>query len=324
MANPVIEPGTGTGRAAVQKSGRKGRLRDLRLGLPLVLLTAGVLAPVVLATASGIVALALGSTSLELILGILVVSFASAGVGFAIVVTVLLGKRARTARLQSDLLSTVSHELKTPLAAIRMYAQTLQNPQTLRQPEIVADCVETIARETGRLEVLVERLLTWRTLARGRERLHPVTAPLTQIVRASAERFRRLIPEDEMDLQVHLDSPRWVHHDPQAMGTILLNLLSNAHKYGSGIRRITLSLFDEGPDVVLSVADNGRGFPPGRIPELFKPFRRLDDHGETQGTGLGLAIVHTLVRAQRGRIEVDSTPGQGATFRLVFPAMEGS
>ncbi|MCL4807907.1 MAG: hypothetical protein KJ062_08970, partial [Thermoanaerobaculia bacterium] len=146
-------------------------LKRSSLGLKgaIVTLSVGVLVPVILSTTVGIVALVIGTSTKELLVGVLVVCFTAAAAGSAVVSVVLLGRRARLARLQSDLLANVSHELKTPLAAIRMYAQTLESGLLEKDPESTRKSLATIVRETEWLEATVERVLTWRSLARDQD-----------------------------------------------------------------------------------------------------------------------------------------------------------
>jgi two-component system phosphate regulon sensor histidine kinase PhoR len=143
-----------------------------------VTLSAGVLVPVILSTTVGIIALVIGTSTKELLIGILVVCFTTAAAGGAVVSVVLLGRRARLARLQSDLLANVSHELRTPLAAIRMYAQTLQSGLLEKDPESTRQSLATIVRETEWLEATVERVLTWRSLDRDQDALARVVLNL--------------------------------------------------------------------------------------------------------------------------------------------------
>ena len=122
-------------------------LKRSSLGLKgaIVTLSVGVLVPVILSTTVGIVALVIGTSTKELLIGVLVVCFTAAAAGSAVVSVVLLGRRARLARLQSDLLANVSHELRTPLAAIRMYAQTLESGLLEKDPESTRQILATIS-----------------------------------------------------------------------------------------------------------------------------------------------------------------------------------
>lgn len=298
---------------------------NLRMTKPLLFLSIGVLVPVVLSTTVGIIAIVSGNTSRELVLGVLSVAFAASAVGSAIVVIVLLGLRSRTARLQTDLLGNVSHELRTPLAAIRMYAQTLQAGTVQDNPQLIRQCADTIARETEWLSVMIERLLTWRAAARDRDNLTMISQPLSDLVWEIADRFRCMLPPDEIDFSATIETSVPVRHDRNGMGSVLMNLLTNAYKYSAGPRRIHLSAADEQDQVVLRVSDNGMGIAKKDQHRIFEPFYRGSEGApiRASGAGLGLAIVAYMVRAHGGTVSVETTLGSGSTFTVRLPADPG-
>jgi two-component system, OmpR family, phosphate regulon sensor histidine kinase PhoR len=305
---------------------RKNQLRrlqeSLRLTAPIVVLAAGVLVPVVLSTSVGIVSLVLGQSDKDLILGILVISFAAAAIGSAIVVTVLLGKRARTARFQTDLLGNVSHELKTPLAAIRMYSQTLQSEEASGKPEVIRQCADTIARETEWLGAMIERLLVWRSAVRDRENLLLETTSVAAVLEETAMRFARMLPPDNVRFDHTIQTCLAVQHDQAGIGSVVINLLENAYKYTGAEKHISLAAQDLDNEVLITITDNGIGLASGDLERIFEPFYRVADKNahRTAGAGLGLAIVAHMVAAHSGAITVDSTPGQGSVFKLLLPA----
>ena len=172
-------------------------LKRSSLGLrgAIVTLSVGVLVPVILSTTVGIVALVIGTSTKELLVGVLVVCFTAAAAGSAVVSVVLLGRRARLARLQSDLLANVSHELRTPLAAIRMYAQTLESGLLEKDPESTRRSLATIVRETEWLDAMIDRVLSWRSVARDRDALAAALAEHRDAVREQGEHIARLHAE---------------------------------------------------------------------------------------------------------------------------------
>ena len=202
----------------------------LHLSTPIVLLAVGVLGPVVLTAAAGIVAVALWENPKELVLGLLSVTLGLAALATAIVVTVLLGKRSRLARMQADLLANVSHELKTPLAGIRLHAQTLLQPEAASNPEILSQCVSTIVRETEWLSNTVDTLLTWRGAASDRNALSLAPGSMADACNAAAERFARMLPPGEARFEVQIQSSATVAMEPKAIHSIIINLLTNAYK----------------------------------------------------------------------------------------------
>jgi two-component system phosphate regulon sensor histidine kinase PhoR len=289
----------------------------------IVTLSVGVLVPVILSTTVGIVALVIGTSTKELLIGILVVSFTAAAAGGAIIAVVLLGRRARLARLQSDLLANVSHELRTPLAAIRMYAQTLESGLLEKDPENTRQSLATIVRETERLEATVERVLTWRSLARDREAVDLRPGPVRDAVEDAVTRFRRMVVPGEVVLDVDIASELEVNHDRDALGSVVLNLLANAYKYTGERKRIRVAARDSGGDVEIAVEDDGIGIPAEDLERVFEPFYRVDSRspGGAAGAGLGLAIVRQVVGLHGGEVTVSSEPGRGSVFTVRLPAV---
>ena len=312
--------------AASRKPARIQRIQhNLMLTRPIVVLAVGVLLPVALLSFLGIVALALWESPKDVVLGVLGVSLAGTAIGGGVIVTVLLGRRARIARLQSDLLGNVSHELKTPLTAIRMYAQTIQSGAVDDDPKSLRTCIDSIARETEWLGAMIERLLAWRAAARDRENLDFVTGSIAGVSTEVAARFGRMLPPVGAEFTISVATTLAVRHDPSAIASVLLNLLTNAFKYTLEPKKIGLSVEDREGSVVIRVEDNGIGIPPAEQKQIFDPFYRVDSslRGRAAGAGLGLAIADVLVRGHGGMISVESVDGRGSTFTVALPSVEG-
>jgi signal transduction histidine kinase len=284
----------------------------------------GVLLPVLLSTASGIVAIVVGESSGTLILGILVVSFTAAAIGGAVILYVLLGRRVRLARLQSDLLANVTHELRTPLTVIRIHAQNLEEGLLQEDSDQARASLATIVRETEWLETMIDRLLAWRAASRDRDHLEAAPAPLGPVLDRTAAHFRRMIRPDETEFDCHVQTRLTVHHDPRAVEQAVLNLLVNAHKYSPPPRRIRLEARDLEGEVAVTVTDNGIGVPASEHQAIFEPFHRAPSAAAfAAGAGLGLAVVRHLVAAHDGGITLESAPGKGSRFTIHLPAAAG-
>jgi len=307
------------------------RRPTLSLTGALVALSVGVVVPVLLSTSVGIVTLVLGEGSRAILVGVLVTSFAAAALGGAAAAAILLGRRARIARFQADLLANVSHDLRTPLSSIRMYAQTLLSGRLDDNAQLRAESLETIVRETEWLEEIIDRILTWRSAAKDRDALDLVDAPVAGAVRQAVARFERMVPSDEVRLSVAVESRLTVRHDRHAIGSIVLNLLVNAYKYSEPPREIHLTVRDEAADdrsperaqrVRIAVEDNGVGIPRGELRRIFEPFYRVDRGPEAtaSGAGLGLAVVRHITEAHGGQVSVASAEGRGSRFSVVLPA----
>jgi two-component system phosphate regulon sensor histidine kinase PhoR len=270
----------------------------------------------------GIVSITLGEKTNNLVVGILVICFALASIGGAVTATVLLGRKARTARLQADFLANVSHELRTPLSAIRMYAQTLQNDRLREDPQKTGECLDTIVRETEWLETMVDRVLTWRSAAKDRLVLELRVAPIADAVHSSLDRFSLLTAPGEVTLTTEVKTSSPVAHDANGIVTVLLNLLINAYKYTGEDKQIAVRAFDRGAEVVLEVEDNGIGIPISDRRRIFEPFFRSDDRlrSKSSGAGLGLAISKAVVSAHKGSIAAGARERGGTRMTVCLPA----
>ncbi len=242
--------------------------------------------------------------------------------GTTVTGVVLMGRavvqQVRLSRLQTDFVSNISHELRTPLTSIRLFIETLQSGR-VKDPEKVRECLEVIATESDRLTRKIERVLTWARMEAGRRtyELEPVRP--VDLVRMSLEAFRaqQLHGEVKVSVQVPDDLPL-VRVDTDAMADALLNLLSNARKYGGEDVHIKVLGAAERRWVVLTVADDGPGIPRDERKRIFEKFYRPDVlvSRRTEGSGLGLAIVHAAVVAHKGRVDVESEEGRGARFTI--------
>lgn len=231
-------------------------------------------------------------------------------------------QRVRMTELRHDFLTTVSHELRTPMTSIRMLIESLvddPNPQ----PDRTRSYLEVVSRETQRLGRLVDDYLTFARLERGGMNYDfQPTAPEVVVeaaVRSVAPRFAS--PGCGFRTEVAADLPR-VRADAPSLTTALLNLLENAHKYTGTDKRILLTVTRCGSTVCFAVTDNGRGFDPRHRTRIFEKFHRLEaSGGPVTGAGLGLHIVKSIVEAHGGRVEVETTPGEGSRFALHVPVI---
>jgi two-component system phosphate regulon sensor histidine kinase PhoR len=291
-----------------------------------LLLVALVIVPTGLLTAVGTLLLVLGEARVNLVMGILVLCFAGAVVTGSVLVWVFVRREANLSRLQSDFVSKVSHELRTPLTSIRMFTETLR----LRQgdPELERRCVETLAKESLRLQTLIDRLLEWGKMESGRRSFVKRETDAGKIIEAAIQSFEPVREQRDCELQVRIASglPP-IYADHEALVDAVVNLLSNAYKYGGEPRRIEVSSEARDGRVWISVKDNGGGIARVEHKRIFEKFYRVDDRlaRQREGSGLGLAIVQHIVRAHRGKVELESEIGKGSTFSIVLaPAEDGA
>ena len=230
-------------------------------------------------------------------------------------------QRVRLTEVRHDFLTTVSHELRTPMTSIRMLIDTLvADPDP--QPDRTRAYLEVVSRETLRLGRLVDDYLTFARLERGGMNYDfQPTAPETVVeaaVRSVESRFAA--PGCDFRTEIARQLPL-IRADAPSLTTALLNLLENAHKYTGADKRILLTVSQCGSTVCFAVTDNGRGFDPRQRSRIFEKFYRAEGPGSpVTGAGLGLHIVKSIVEAHGGRVEVETTPGEGSRFAIHVPA----
>lgn len=302
-------------------------MNRLRLNLDLkgviVLIAVGVLLPVLLSTAAGIVALVLADDAGTIVSAVVVICFAAAALGSSLVAVVLTSKKFHLARRQANFLAGISHELRTPLSAIRLYTQTLQSGGVKDDPEKTAACLNTILRETEWLDLMMECVLQWRAADGAGIPLEREAKPLEEAVKSAISRFELMTTGDAVDLTVCIESRRDVSYDVRAITVVLLNLLTNAFKYSEAKTVIQVGVQDEADGVVIRVRDHGIGLSPGQLKHVFEPFFRAQQKGSppVKGVGLGLSIARYLVTAHGGALRADSTRGEGSVFTVWLPVV---
>jgi len=305
---------------AMSVSGRGRDLTALGYRRIVKLLVTLVIVPSVLLSAIGVSLVVLGEARYDILIGILVLTFSSALVTGVILVWVFLHRERNLSELQADFVSKVSHELRTPLTSIRMFTETL----VLRRGDKDAEdrCIQALNKESARLQQLIDRLLDWGRMESGRRVYELSEQDVGAVLEDAVAAFEPTRERRHVDLDIRIDPglPKlWC--DKQALEISIVNLLSNAYKYGGQPRRIELSASQAGGDICITVRDNGKGIARREHKRIFEKFYRVDDllARQQEGSGLGLAIVQHVMRAHRGRVIVDSEQGRGSAFTLVLP-----
>jgi signal transduction histidine kinase len=229
------------------------------------------------------------------------------------------------AQLKSRFVSDVSHDLKTPIALIRLYAETLELGR-VRDSERTQEFLHVISREAKRLTHLINNVLDMSRIEAGRKGYSFTQGDLGQIVRETLEAYHYQFDQQGLTVDRKLPSgPMPARFDPEAMTQALINLLDNAIKYSNGSKEIEVSLRREDEHALLSVRDRGIGIPHHEQERIFDLFYRVNDDAvqRVRGSGLGLTLVRHIVEAHGGRVEVKSRPGEGSTFTIVLPLGDG-
>jgi signal transduction histidine kinase len=245
----------------------------------------------------------------------------TASIGFGgYLVTRDAAREVHLSRLRSHFVANVSHELKTPLASIRLFAETLMMGR-FREAAERDQCVETILHESERLSRLVDNVLDFSRIEAGRKTYHLREEDLAEIARSCLDAFRYRLREEGFELQTDIPA----HFPPLALDRdgvteAILNLLDNAVKYSPEEKVITCRIYSTAEEAVLEITDRGIGIPTRAQTRIFDTFFRAGSNRlHVSGAGLGLTLVKHVMDAHQGRVEVESVENQGSTFRLVFP-----
>jgi two-component system phosphate regulon sensor histidine kinase PhoR len=226
----------------------------------------------------------------------------------------------RVADMRRDFVANVSHELKTPLAAIRGYAETLRDG-ALDEPPTARRFTDRILSQCRRLQELLDDLLILSRLEGMDAGIEREPVSLDAIARHAVELLAPAAREKGVEIELREEPVPAVPGDAGNLERLLLNLLDNAIKYNRPDGRITVRVGRCDGDAVLEVSDTGIGIPPESISRIFERFYRVDKGRarEEGGTGLGLAIVKHIAQAHGGQVEVESRIGRGSTFRVRLP-----
>ena len=238
-------------------------------------------------------------------------------------------KRLELAEQKNNLVANVSHELKTPLASIRLLVDTLlmgQESGEAIDSSQQSDYLKLIAQENTRLTRLINNFLTFSKLDQGKPSLNLQRIRLSAVANAAVDVFADRTPEATDSIQLTTSNDSVVNGDFDALVTVLVNLLENAWKYNSEDKKeIQVSLDQTNSQAAISVSDNGMGIDVRVQRKIFDRFYQADSRMTRQqsGCGLGLSIVKAIVSSHGGNITVDSKPDRGSKFTILIPLAEG-
>lgn len=224
-------------------------------------------------------------------------------------------------KVRAEFVANVSHELKTPLTAIKGFVETLKI-SVKDDPVATGRFLDIIDKQTQRLENLVNDLLILSAIEFNEVKMNFMAESLNKIISTVMALQKRVIEEKGHQVTVEIpDNLPNVLVDRLRMEQVFLNLIDNAVKFTPPGGQIIIRAQWERPYVCVEVKDNGVGIPAEHLSRVFERFYRVDRarSREAGGTGLGLAIVHQIVSAHQGKIEVESSAGLGSTFRIFLP-----
>jgi two-component system, OmpR family, phosphate regulon sensor histidine kinase PhoR len=273
--------------------------------------------PTAILSSVGILILVFQRAGFDIVFGILVLIFAVMILTVGIILQNVLRAQARQVKLQTDFVAKVSHELRTPLASIRMFVDTLRDSHA-QDPDETALCLDVISTETSRLSSMIERLLSWGRMESGRRTYEMRPELAATLVGEALAQLEPQLQSSKVEVELELvDESAAVLADRQALVEALLNLMSNAVKYGAGRLTVRVSIFRQ-RKVRIDVEDNGPGIPRKEQRRVFEKFYRGSAQlvARTAGSGLGLAMARLIVKAHKGKLRLWSQLGTGTRFTV--------
>jgi signal transduction histidine kinase len=224
---------------------------------------------------------------------------------------------------RSRFVSSVTHELKTPLTNIRMYIEMLEQG-IARDPEREQEYLRILGSESSRLSRLINNVLEFSKFEKKQTRLNLQAGTLEEVVQEVKEVMQEKLRQEGFSLKAEMEELTPFLYDREAMILILINVIDNSMKFGKSLsrREITIRAWPEPDRVKISVSDTGPGIPRHDLTKIFDDFYRVDSDltRTTGGTGIGLALVKKLVNLMGGSVEAENNTGPGCTITISLPA----
>lgn len=231
-------------------------------------------------------------------------------------------KEMRLAEMKSEFVSNVSHEIRTPLALISMYTETLLMKR-LKTPEKHEEYLKIIHHETNRLAAMVNRILSFSKMEKGKRNYHFEAINLNELIEEVIHHYTPHFVENKVHCTLELDADTGIiNADREAITEVLINLIENAVKYGKdGDKIINVRSHRKPGKVLIEVEDDGIGIAPKHLKHIFEKFYRVTQGNlanKAKGSGIGLNIVSEIMELHQGKVMVDSKLNIGSKFTLIF------
>ncbi|MDF1810726.1 MAG: HAMP domain-containing sensor histidine kinase [Verrucomicrobiales bacterium] len=242
-------------------------------------------------------------------------------------VWLIVNRGLKTDEIRKDLITTISHEIKTPVAAIKILTESLESG-TL-EPTVQSEYLRLIARENERIEHLADRFLTYGRLEKGQLPIERKETALTRVIEDIAGMLAPRFNSVQGEISITGEKGVTVQGDHNGLSILFTNLLENALKYGGTPPRVRIDVAKAGGNALITVMDNGRGIPEAEHKAVFRRFYRSEgrlDDGQT-GVGLGLAICRRITRLMKGSLSLAASGDReypGAEFQIRLPLSSGA
>lgn len=260
-----------------------------------------------------------GLLLMSLILGLL-------AVGIRLLLLVV-GREVALAKAKSAFVSNVSHELKTPLSLIRLFAETLQGGR-VTNPEKIQEYYRIISTETVRLTHLINNIMDFSAIEAGRKEYNFAPCDLSEVVSDVVQNYTYSLENSGFKVESNFaDNLPLLLIDCDAIKQAVINLLNNASKYSTADKFIAVNVEQRNGNIAIEITDNGIGIAPNEQEKIFNDFYRVggsNDIHNVKGSGLGLALVRHIAQAHGGRVTVNSVLHRGSTFTILLPIKNGA
>ena len=226
----------------------------------------------------------------------------------------------RLEKVRTEFVANASHELRTPVTAIKGFAETLLSG-ALDNPKLANNFVEIISNESNRLEVIINDILE---LSRVEKRTVPLVNTrfdVVEVAHSMTSFFLKKATKKNISITISAEEPVYFLGDQHRVEQIFTNLIDNAINYSDVNSKIKIQVWNTNRHIKFSVSDTGIGIPEDNLERIFERFYRVDKgrSRNSGGTGLGLAIVRNLIKNLNGKIDIESEVGQGSTFTITLP-----
>ena len=228
-----------------------------------------------------------------------------------------IAREKRLAQLQSDFISNVTHELKTPLTSISMFTESILLKRVKKESD-KDDYLSIILKESDRLKRMINNILEFSKLEKGKSDYRFINTNLATLIKAAIGELDYWFQKEGFEVVAELNNQVSAKVDPEKMKQVFENLLNNAIKYSPQTKKITTRLYLNTDKIYIEIEDNGIGIPESKLSQIFEKFYRINHKESISGTGLGLTVVKEIVEGHKGKIIVDSEIGKGSKFSIIL------